>query len=176
MTRAVKGAMKYDSKDMVLAGALGWLCGMRSMAGPALVARKLVRNEQVVVALGVGAVGEMLVDKHPATPNRTDPPSVIARTMSGAVTGAAIMVSGAGWSTRSPLRSRRASWPMNSARTAEAALVGAVIGGGAAYIGTFASYHLRRILSARTQAPNVVLGVAEDAVVYGAGIALSNEL
>jgi hypothetical protein len=176
MAHAVEDRMRYDSKDMILAGALGWLCGMRSMAGPALVARRLVRNDQVVAALGIGAIGEMLVDKHPATPNRTDPPSVMARTMSGAVTGAAVVVSGAGWSRRVPMRSRRASWPMSTGDTAAAAIAGAVIGGGAAFIGTHVSYHMRRFAAAQTQAPNVVLGVAEDAIVYGAGIALSNEL
>ncbi len=168
--------MRNESKDMLLAAAFGWLSGMRSMAGPSIVGRRILKVDHAADLLALGAVGEMLVDKHPKTPNRNAREPLVARTLAGAATGAAIMVSGLGPSRSRVLRSRRFRWPSGDGDTAKAAVIGALIGGTMAYISTHATYYLRRVVADRTEAPNVVLGAAEDAIVYGTGIALSREL
>ncbi len=169
--------MHYQSKDLVLAGAFGWLCGMRSMSGPALVSRKLIKNDAVVAAFGVGAVGEMLADKHPEMPNRTDPAPLMGRVLLGAATGAAILLSGVGSSRRVPLRSRRFRWPRSDADAAAAVAIGGLIGGATAYLSTHVCYQVRKSLSEKADAPqNLALGAAEDAITYGAGLILANEL
>lgn len=168
--------MRYHTTDLVLAGAFGWLCGMRSMAGPAIVGRKLIRgNEPLKTMLAAGAAGEMLVDKHPECPNRNTAAPLAARTAAGAATGAAIMLS-SGWKTGSPLRTRRYRMPMSQSDALQSVAIGAIVGGATAFIGTHASYQMRRLVSARTGAPNVMLGVAEDVLTYGAGLLLSQSL
>jgi uncharacterized membrane protein len=168
--------MRYHSTDLILAGAFGWLCGMRSMAGPAVVGRKVIRgNEPLRNMLAVGAAGEMLVDKHPSIPNRNTAAPLAARTAAGAATGAAIMLS-SGWRPGSPLRTRRYRMPMSHSDALQSVAIGAVIGGASAFIGTHASFHMRRMVSERTGAPNVLLGAAEDAVVYGAALLLAESL
>jgi uncharacterized membrane protein len=169
--------MKNESKDLALAAGFGWLCGMRSMSGPAIVGSRVLRNRFVAGALAVGAAGEVIVDKHPKVPNRNTLEPLLARTASGAFTGAAVMVTGAGWSRHARfLRSRRIGWPPNDRETLAAALMGAAVGGAAAFVATHASYHMRRMAAQRTGAPNLALGVAEDAVVYTAGIGLAQQL
>jgi uncharacterized membrane protein len=146
------------------------------MAGPSTVGRKLIRTAHVGNVLATGAAGEMLADKHPSTPNRNSAAPLAARTIAGAATGAAIVVSGAGWRRDPYLRSRRYRHHLYGTETIEAAAVGAIVGGICAFIGTHASYHMRKYASARTAAPNVVLGAVEDVVVYATAIALADTL
>lgn len=146
------------------------------MAGPAIVGRKLIRgNEPLKTMLAAGAAGEMMIDKHPSCPNRNSAAPLAARTAAGAATGAAIMLS-SGWKTGSPLRARRYRMPMSQSDALQNVAIGAVIGGAAAYVGTHASYQMRRLVSARTEAPNGVLGIVEDLLVYGSGLLLSQGL
>jgi hypothetical protein len=168
--------MRYRNKDLLLAAAFGWLSGMRSMAGPATAGRKLVKDPHIADLLAVGAAGEMLVDKHPATPNRNAPAPLAGRVMMGALTGASIVVSGAGWRPGAHLRSRRYRHRLSEGETLEAAAAGAVIGGTIAFISTHVSYHMRRYIGERTSLPNVALGAAEDVVVYATAIALADNL
>jgi uncharacterized membrane protein len=165
--------MRYRSTDLVLAAAFGWLTGMRSMAGPAVAGRKLLRNYHARNALAVGAIGEMIADKHPATPNRNAREPLAVRTVAGAATGAMIMISGSGWRTDLPFRTRRRMHHLDDAELVQSAMVGAMVGGATAFISTHVSYHVRRKLSEKTKASNVVLGMAEDAVVYGAATGFS---
>ena len=146
------------------------------MAGPAIVGRRLLKNERIGDVLAVCAAGEMLVDKHPACPNRNTAQPLAARTVTGALTGAAIMVSGAGWSPRGPLRSRSASLPLGSNDVVAAAAVGALIGGVTAFVSTHVTYRMRRRVSESTGAPNVAIGAVEDAMVYTTGVLLASEL
>src|SRR4051812_45813284 len=117
--------MKYRSTDLVLAAAFGWLSGMRSMSGPAAVGRRLLRNQHARNLLAVGAIGEMIVDKHPSTPNRNAREPLAARTMAGAVSGAAIMVSGSGWRRDLPFKTTRHLHHLDDSELIESAIVGA---------------------------------------------------
>src|SRR5579875_3544279 len=65
--------------------ALGSICGLRTMMGPALVAG--IAPPGVRFALRLMAVGELIVDKLPATPSRIAPGPLAGRAVSGAVVG-----------------------------------------------------------------------------------------
>ena len=140
------------------------LAGMRSMSAPAFLSHYLSRQPHTGLAksplrflqkpvtaqlLKVMAAGEMVMDKLPNTPNRTAPPVLLGRLLSGALVGAA-------W-----YKSRHGS-----------ALSGGVLGGLAAVAATFVSYALRTGISKQANWPVAAVGVGEDALVLGSGAAL----
>jgi uncharacterized membrane protein len=94
-------------------------------------------------------MGEWVGDKLPNIPNRTDPPGVMARTVSGILAGASI----ARLNGKSRLR-------------------GAMVGAAAAFIGTYAAYHARRWAGQRYGLPDPLVGMAEDALAFGSGSVL----
>lgn len=138
---------------------LGAVAGMRSMTAPALLSKTLSEKPNTVLVdtpfgklcspeatnvLGVMAIGEMVVDKLPNCPDRTLPPSVIFRMLSGAVVGSALMAS------------RR-----------ESRATGAVAGALGAVAATYGMFHLRRALRRKANLPNFALGLTEDAIAVG---------
>ncbi len=140
------------------------LAGMRSMSAPAFLSHYLSRQPHAGLAgsrlrflqkpltakvLKVLAAGEMVMDKLPTTPDRTAPPVLLGRLLSGALVGAA-------W-----YRSRHGS-----------ALSGGLLGGLAAVVSTFISYELRTGISKQTDTPVALVGVGEDALVLAGGAAL----
>ncbi len=140
------------------------LAGMRSMSAPAFLSHYLLRQPSSNLGrsplrllhkpgtarlLKVLAAGEMLGDKLPNAPDRTAPPVLLGRLLSGALVGAA-------W-----YKSRHGS-----------ALGGGLLGGVAAVAATFVSYALRTGISRRADLPIGLVGVGEDAVVLAAGTAL----
>lgn len=82
---------------------LGFIAGLRSMSAPAAASWATRRNgiawagtplafldrESTPIVLTALALGEVVADKLPFIPDRTAPPSFLARIVSGAVTGAA---------------------------------------------------------------------------------------
>ncbi len=94
-------------------------------------------------------VGELIGDKLPQTPARIAPVGLIARCLSGALTGGAIYKS-AGFDS----------------------LSGALIGSAAAACSTFAWYFGRKKADTATGIPDPIIGGAEDLLTIGAGIAL----
>jgi uncharacterized membrane protein len=140
------------------------LAGMRSMSAPAFLSHYLSQQPHSGLAgsrlrflqkpftagvLKVLAAGEMVGDKLPNAPNRTAPPVLLGRLLSGALVGAA-------W-----YRSRQGS-----------AISGGVLGGLAAVAATFVSYALRTGISKQAEVPVGLVGVGEDAVVVAGGAAL----
>ena len=130
---------------------LGALSGVRSMSGPAVLASTLERHGKDVISgrklgfplgrvLTLLAAGEFVADKLPFTPARTMPPSLVARTFSGAFVGLA------------------------TARKREARLAPTLVGAAAAAASTFASYHLRRLATQRSKRLGYGMAVAEDAL------------
>ena len=150
-----------DDSTYVRSLALGIVSGMRSMLAPALVARKAVEDPegmpdiltrpQTRAALGLMAVGELVVDKLPFTPSRTVLPSVLFRALSGALVGAAFA------------SSRRAS----PAAGAAAGALGAVAA-------TYAAYHVRQIVDREFNLADPLVAVAEDALATGIGMRALN--
>ncbi len=92
------------------------------------------------------AGGELIADKLPFVPARTDPLPLAARAASGAAVGAALSAL-EGWSL----------W------------VGAALGGAAAVAGAAAGYQARRALTQDKGLPDLAVALAEDAVVVGVG-------
>lgn len=140
------------------------LAGMRSMSAPAFLSHYLARQPYTGLAksplrflqkpvtaqiLKALVAGEMVMDKLPGTPDRTAPPVLLGRLLSGALVGAA-------W-----YQSRHGS-----------ALRGGVLGGLAAVAATFVSYALRTGISKQTGTRVALVGVGEDALVVGGGAAL----
>ena len=140
------------------------LAGMRSMSAPAFLTHYLSRQPHAglngsslrflqkpitATLFKVLVAGEMVADKLPTTPDRTAPPVLLGRLLSGALVGAA-------W-----YKSRHGS-----------AVSGGLLGGLAAVTATFASYALRMGISKQAGASVALVGVAEDALVLAGGAAL----
>ncbi len=142
---------------------LGFIAGMRSMAAPALVSDYLTRGARAGDVSGFNllkipmvaslfkllAAGEMVGDKLPMAPARTSTPALLGRAGSGAIVGAALAEA-------------------NGRPVVAAAALGIV----AAVIGTFASYHLRRVAGQRSEVPDPLLGFIEDILVVASGLAV----
>ena len=142
------------------AATLGAVAGMRSMAAPAIVSRLLhagalpVENRQLellahpatVATTTLLAIGELVADKLPSTPARTEPGPVAVRMLSGALCGAAI-----------------------SSSKRESVVAGLFVGACAALAATFAAYHVRRWADGQTGLPDAVFAVLEDSLVVATG-------
>ena len=147
---------------------LGVIIGMRALAGPALLSRKLVRiapvNEPqrpvdyfiqppVATGLAVLAATEIITDKLPGVPNRTVPFQFVGRLLSGGSCGAVL-----------------------SEVEGESILAGSVAGGVGAVAGTLVTFHLRQWLTHTAGLPNSVVALAEDMLCVGAGWAIVNTI
>ncbi|MFL5353082.1 DUF1990 family protein [Archangium sp.] len=138
----------------------GVLAGMRSFSAPALLSQQLSRepieapegrahalaSPRVARVLTVLAAGELAADKTPWIPARISPPSLLARALSGAMTGAAV-----------------------AAPHRKLSVGRAVLGAAAAVASSFAFYKLRQLATQRLGLPNVVAGLVEDAVAVALG-------
>jgi len=140
----------------ISAFALGVVAGMRSMMAPAIFALTLSRRPEYVpniapvhwfalipiaVILGISALGELVADKMPKTPNRTALGPFVVRLASGAITGAALVQVGG-----------------------VSAWTGAVCGGVGAIAGTFGMFHARRFAGRLTRIRDPYIGAVEDVV------------
>jgi uncharacterized membrane protein len=128
---------------------------MRTMTAPAVVSYKMMRinkaegqehptglsGGRLSATLALAALGEIVADKLPKTPNRTDAPAMVMRALSGAFAGAAV-----------------------SGRGSDARIRGAVLGGLAAIGVSYGMYYLRGWLVKRSGLPDAVVAVGEDAI------------
>jgi uncharacterized membrane protein len=154
--------MNSSEADVYLrAAGLGAVAGLRTFSAPALLSRQMSRSDRnegvtsilgspnVTAVLGVLAVGEIVADKMPWMPNRTDPLGLIARAGSGALVGATIC--------RAKGRST---------------VAGALFGATAAIAAAFAGYHLRRAATRELGLPDAFVAVLEDTVAVRGGTRL----
>lgn len=135
--------------------AAGAVAGMRSMTAPAVVSYKMkrfakaegleqltgLRGGRVSTALALAGLGELVADKLPKMPKRTDPPALIMRGVSGAFAGAAL-----------------------SGERRNDRIKGAILGSLAAVGAAYGMYYLRAWLVKRTGVPDAVVAIGEDAV------------
>jgi uncharacterized membrane protein len=156
-----------SNRSLALAAGVGALAGLRSMSPAAAISwalheRKAKPNQPLfsflasetgAYTLPLLALGELVADKTKIVPNRTQPPSLVWRMVSGAVCAAVAA------------RALRMNWKA-------AAAVGAVAALGA----SFAGYHLRKQGVKATGLPDAAVALAEDAIVLGAGWALNRAL
>ncbi len=150
---------RSDLKTYFKASALGAVAGLRAFTAPAPLSYFASNREndssgsrKVAVVLGLLAAGEIVGDKLPTTPDRTEVPGLIARITSGAAVGALVCARG------------KKSVPAGIA-------IGAIFSVAAAYAGQ----HVRQASSNKSGIPSAVLGAVEDAIAIGIGIsALKN--
>jgi uncharacterized membrane protein len=147
---------EIDLKVASQCALIGVVAGLRSMLAPAAVVSDLARHrpdlpmsrffanasghEAKFITLA-NALGEAVFDKLPFVPARTAPGSVIARSLSGALSGGALGLS----------------------REIPAAL-GAALGLIGAIGGTYGAYHARKWIGENTKVPDPVIGLAEDGI------------
>jgi len=143
------------------AAGIGAVSGLRSMAGPALVAeaagsKRLHLKGTPLAWLGSGnsmktsailALGELVADKLPSTPSRLAPAPLVFRAISGAVCGYAVCGRN---------RTKQEKWGS------------AIVGASAALAAAWAGYTYRK----NSKLPKFVAALAEDAVAMGAGAAV----
>src|SRR5262245_20839821 len=92
---------------LLFAFLIGLFAGLRSLTPPAAVAwavhldwfrlgrrMSLIGSLPAVIILSVLAIGEIIVDKLPNTPNRTAPLGLIGRIVTGGFTGACVALGG----------------------------------------------------------------------------------
>ncbi len=159
--------MTTDAQAYAGATALGVMAGMRSMSAPALISQVARKGQLAVEGSKLGfltssgaisttallALGEIVADKLPSMPARTDKGPLIARAVSGALSGAVLC------SAR-----KKSAW------------LGAFYGALGALGATFAAYHLRRSLKENLKLPDTVLAVAEDAAVATSAFLIARQL
>jgi uncharacterized membrane protein len=101
-------------------------------------------SPQSLLVVHALSVGEMISDKLPFMPDRTDTLPLLGRGVLGGLAGAAIFDA-----------------------HAKSRVVGALVSGTSAVLSTYGSYHLRRILSEKAHLSGVVAGLMEDGVMIG---------
>lgn len=145
----------FTRSNLFRALALGVVAGMRSqMPGAMLAFRQpdaprragwrswpILRITWGRRALMLAGAGEVVGDKLPSTPNRTDPNALAGRLLFGAMAGLAIGSEGRG----------------NRAR-----VTGAIAGMTGAAIGTFGGYRARKAVVNMTGLPDPAVAVVED--------------
>jgi uncharacterized membrane protein len=150
---------------LLYAFLLGCVCGLRSMTAPAVVAwgahlrwlhldgslLAFFANKISLVIFSLFALGELIADKLPFIPRRTQAGPLGVRILFGAVCGAAICIS-----------------------VAASPMLGAVLGGLGGVAGAFAGYTYRHRLC--SMVPDMLLALIEDLVAVGGGILLVSHL
>ncbi|MGI8475539.1 MAG: DUF4126 family protein [Thermomicrobiales bacterium] len=106
-----------------------------------------LRSRRLRQALDLSAVGEMIGDKLPFVPKRTDPAPLLGRIVIGALAGAALLADG------------RQPW-----------LDGAIAGAAGGAAGTFGGRYARAMLVAWTGLPDPVVALVEDGLAIGIGL------
>ena len=144
--------------------SIGLIAGMRSALAPAIASHMLNRNKSkqlikspiefiqsdiTATVLKVCAAGELVVDKLPFAPARTEVAGVAARVISGGFSGGTLAKSNGknGW-------------------------MGAMLGATAALAATYACYYLRKGIVKGLDVHDPIIGAAEDVLALGAGMAL----
>jgi uncharacterized membrane protein len=92
-------------------------------------------------------LGEMIADKTPFVPDRTDSVALLGRAVSGGAAGAAVF------------RSQKQSM-----------IVGALVGAAAAVGSAYATYHLRKKAAQYFQVSDRVVAIVEDGIALTAGV------
>ena len=139
---------------ILFAFLIGFFAGLRSMTAPAATAwaaylgwlklerpLSLIGSIPSVVIFTVLAVVELVADKLPKTPSRTSPPGLIARIVTGGITGACVAAGGA-----------------------QPALVGALLGAVGGVVGCYAGYQARTRLVKALGTRDTYVALVEDLV------------
>ena len=146
---------------LVLTFFIGVLAGLRSLTAPAVTAwaarlgwlslsppLSWLGSLPVAILFALGALGELVVDKLPKTPSRTAPTGLIARILTGGLSGAAVYYAG----------SNQGYWP------------GAILGAVGGVAGCFGGYLARTKLVKVLGVPDFVVALGEDLLAVGGSL------
>ena len=150
-----------NSHVLLMALLIGGIAGLRTMTAPAIVAwgasrRWLTLQNSMLAFMGstaavavfsVLALGELVADKLPSTPNRTAPLGLAGRSLFGGLSGATVASAGA-----------------------QSITLGAALGAAGGIAGAYAGYQVRTRLVRALQVPDFVIAVLEDAVAIVGGL------
>lgn len=139
---------------LVSALLIGFFAGLRSLTPPAAVAWAVylgrlkldfppayIGSLPSVAILSVLAFAEFVIDKLPQTPSRTSPPGLIARIVTGGLTGACVAAAGT-----------------------QGMFLGAVLGALGGVVGCFSGYLARRRLVQALGTRDIYIALNEDVV------------
>ena len=145
---------------LIYAFLIGLCAGLRSLTPPAAVAwavhlgwlrlarpLSLIGSLPAVIILSLLAVTEVFIDKLPNTPNRTAPLGLIARIVTGSLTGACVSVGGG-----------------------KSAVVGAGRGMLGGIVGCFGGYQARAWLVRSLGQPDFNIALVEDLIAIGGSL------
>ena len=149
------------SQVLLLAFLIGVIAGLRSFTAPATVAWGLHLNwlsvgssrlafmgsTAAVIIFSLIALGEIIADKLPSTPNRTSPAGLIGRIIFGGFAGAILAVAGG-----------------------QSLALGALLGAIGGVAGAFAGYRVRTRLVKALKCPDFVIAILEDATAIAGGL------
>jgi uncharacterized membrane protein len=149
------------SQVLLFSFFIGVVAGLRSLTAPAVVAwaahrrwlelryspLAFLHSTAACIIFVVLALAELVADKLPSTPSRTQLPGLIARFLTGGLSGAAVAVSGA-----------------------SSLVLGALLGAVGGIVGAFAGYQVRKRLVKALKVPDFVVAVLEDAVAIGGSL------
>ena len=147
----------------VLAVGIGIVAGLRSLTAPAVVAwgahlgwlnlhgspLAFMGSTAAVAILSLLAVGELMADKLPMVPKRTAPAPLIARVVTGALSGACLC-----------------------AAAGKLLIAGILIGGIGAVFGAFLGYNVRKRLVNNLHIKDFAVAVCEDVIATGLALFL----
>ena len=150
-----------------LAIGIGFIAGLRSLTAPAAVSwaaylgwlslggspLAFMGSAVAVAILSLLALGEYVADLLPTTPRRTAPVPLIARIITGMLSGACLCAS-----------------------ANHSLLVGAMLGGTGGVIGAFSGYNVRKRLVHAQKVPDFVIALSEDAVTIAGGLIIVSRL
>jgi uncharacterized membrane protein len=138
--------------SLLFAFLIGLFAGLRSLTAPAVTAwaahlgwlklsrpLSLIGSLPSVVIFTALAVMELVADKLPNTPSRTAPLGLIARIVTGGLTGACVAAGGN-----------------------HAALLGALLGAAGGVVGCFAGYYARTRLVKALSIRDIYIALLED--------------
>jgi uncharacterized membrane protein len=149
------------SQVLLLAFLIGVVSGLRSVTAPAVVAwgahlnwlnlrntaLSFMASTAAVVIFSLLALVELISDKLPSTPSRTEPVGLIARVLLGGLSGAGVALSGA-----------------------QSMVLGALLGAVGGVAGAFAGHEARTRLVKALKVPDFVIALLGDAVAIGGGL------
>ena len=145
---------------LLFAVGIGIVAGLRSMTAPALVSwaanlgwlnlhdtpLAFMGSRIAVAIFSLGAIAEYVTDKLPKTPSRTSPGPLIARVVTGGLSGACLCA-GAGKSLT----------------------LGAALGAIGAVVGAFGGYQVRTRLVRALHVKDIFVAIPEDLIAIGLG-------
>jgi uncharacterized membrane protein len=158
---SAKKEMAMSSTEvLILAFAIGVIAGLRAMTAPAVVAcvgywHKLLQGTTfsfmgtlpAAIIFAALALGELYADQLPSTPSRLAPVGLIARIVTGGLSGACLAAAGA-----------------------QSIAFGAVLGAVGGVVGAFAGYHARTGLVRALKVRDLPIALLEDAIAIGGAI------